>query len=54
MTKAVLDIPAYGAINVHASLLPQYRGAAPIQRAIIDGKTETGVTIMKLDVGMDT
>ena len=54
LPKAVLDIPAYGAINVHASLLPQYRGAAPIQRAIIDGKTETGVTIMKLDVGMDT
>ena len=48
------DIPAYGAINVHGSLLPEYRGAAPIQRAIIDGKKETGTTIMKLDAGMDT
>ena len=54
LPKAVLDIPTYGAINVHASLLPEYRGAAPIQRAIIDGKKKTGVTIMQLDEGMDT
>ena len=54
LPKALLDIPAYGAINVHGSLLPEYRGAAPIQRAIIDGKKETGTTIMKLDAGMDT
>ena len=54
LPKAVLDIPTYGAINVHASLLPKYRGAAPIQRAIIDREAETGVTIMQLDEGMDT
>lgn len=54
LPKAILDIPTYGAINVHASLLPKYRGAAPIQRAIIDGEKETGVTIMQLDEGMDT
>ncbi len=54
LPKEVLDIPTYGAINVHASLLPKYRGAAPIQRAIIDGEKETGVTIMQLDEGMDT
>lgn len=54
LPKAVLDIPTYGAINVHASLLPKYRGAAPIQRVIIDGEKETGVTIMQLDEGMDT
>lgn len=54
LPKAVLDIPTYGAINVHASLLPKYRGAAPIQRVIIDGEKETGVTIMQPDEGMDT
>lgn len=54
LPKEVLDIPTYGAINVHASLLPKYRGAAPIQRAIIDREEETGVTIMQLDEGMDT
>lgn len=54
LPKAVLDIPTYGAINVHASLLPKYRGAAPIQRVIIDGEKKTGVTIMQLDEGMDT
>ncbi len=54
LPKEVLAIPTYGAINVHASLLPKYRGAAPIQRAIIDGEKETGVTIMQLDEGMDT
>lgn len=50
----VLDYPKYGCINIHGSLLPEYRGAAPIQRAILDGKTETGITTMQMDVGLDT
>ncbi len=50
----VLDYPTYGCVNVHGSLLPEYRGAAPMQRAIIDGKTQTGVTTMMMDVGLDT
>jgi methionyl-tRNA formyltransferase len=50
----VLDYPKYGCVNVHGSLLPEYRGAAPMQRAIIDGKRETGVTTMMMDVGLDT
>ena len=50
----VLDYPKHGCINVHGSLLPEYRGAAPMQRAIIDGKKETGITTMKMDVGLDT
>lgn len=50
----VLDAPRYGCINVHGSLLPEYRGAAPMQRAIIDGKKITGVTTMMMDVGLDT
>lgn len=50
----VLDYPKYGCINNHASILPKYRGAAPIQRAIIDGDNETGVSVMKMDVGLDT
>ena len=50
----VLDFPKYACINAHASILPKYRGAAPIQRAIIDGDSETGVSIMKMDVGLDT
>lgn len=54
LPKAVLEIPQYGCINVHASLLPKYRGAAPINKAIIDGETETGVTTMYMDVGLDT
>ncbi len=54
LPKAVLDIPTWGAVNVHASLLPKYRGAAPIQWAIIAGEKETGVTTMRLDAGMDT
>lgn len=54
LPENILRIPKYGAINVHASLLPKYRGAAPIQRAIINGETKTGITIMKLDKGMDT
>ncbi len=54
LPQAVLEIPAHGCLNVHASLLPKYRGAAPVQWAIIRGERETGVTIMKLDAGMDT
>lgn len=54
LPKNVLDYPAYGCINVHGSLLPKYRGAAPIQRALIDGETETGVTIMYMAEGLDT
>ncbi|MBQ8393868.1 MAG: methionyl-tRNA formyltransferase [Clostridia bacterium] len=54
LPEYVLDYPKYGCINGHASILPEYRGAAPIQRAIIDGKTETGVSIQKMDVGLDT
>jgi len=52
--KALLDLPPLGCINVHASLLPKYRGGAPIHQAIIDGEEETGVTIMYMDVSMDT
>jgi len=51
---SILDIPPLGCINVHASLLPAYRGAAPIQWAIINGETRTGVTIMYMDPGLDT
>ncbi|WP_392537866.1 methionyl-tRNA formyltransferase [Legionella sp. 227] len=54
LPKAVLDIPRLGCINVHASLLPRWRGASPIQSAILHGDAETGVTIMQMDVGMDT
>lgn len=54
LPKALLDIPKFGCINVHASLLPKYRGAAPIQYSIIDGEKETGITIMYMDVGLDT
>src|SRR5512135_2875792 len=54
LPKTVLDIPKLGCFNVHASLLPKYRGAAPINWAIINGEETTGVTIMKMDVGMDT
>lgn len=54
LPKALLEIPRLGCINVHASLLPGYRGAAPINRCIIDGATETGVTTMLMDVGLDT
>ena len=50
----VLDYPQYGCINIHGSLLPEYRGAAPMQRAIIDGKPKTGITTMMMDVGLDT
>jgi methionyl-tRNA formyltransferase len=54
LPRAVLDIPIFGCINIHGSLLPRWRGAAPIQRAILAGDTKTGVTIMKMDVGLDT
>lgn len=54
LSQDVLDIPKYGVINVHASILPKYRGASPIQTAIINGDTETGVTIMKTETGLDT
>jgi len=54
LPKAVLEIPARGCLNIHASLLPRWRGAAPIQRAIEAGDAETGITIMQMDVGLDT
>ncbi|OSQ50340.1 methionyl-tRNA formyltransferase [Thalassospira alkalitolerans] len=54
LPKAILDAPKYGCLNIHASLLPRWRGAAPIQRAILAGDTRTGVTIMQMDVGLDT
>ena len=54
LPKAILDLPRFGCVNVHTSLLPKYRGAAPIQHAILNGDPETGVTIMKMDVGLDT
>ena len=54
LPKPILDAPRLGCLNVHASLLPRWRGAAPIQRAIIAGDTETGVGIMKMDEGLDT
>jgi len=54
LPETILPIPRFGCINVHASLLPKYRGAAPIQWAILNDETETGVTIMKIDAGLDT
>ncbi|MBQ3029611.1 MAG: methionyl-tRNA formyltransferase [Agathobacter sp.] len=54
LPKSILEMPKYGCINVHASLLPKYRGAAPIQWSIINGDAVTGVTIMQMDIGMDT
>ncbi|HTV41834.1 MAG TPA: methionyl-tRNA formyltransferase [Candidatus Sulfotelmatobacter sp.] len=54
LPQAILDLPRYGCLNVHTSLLPRYRGAAPIQWAIAEGETQTGATIMKMDAGMDT
>ena len=54
LPQAVLDLPARGCLNIHASLLPRWRGAAPIQRAIAAGDTETGITIMQMDAGLDT
>lgn len=54
LPKEIIELPPYGCINVHASLLPEYRGAAPIQWAVLDGKKKTGVTAMYMDVGLDT
>ncbi len=54
LPQEILDAPAYGCINVHASLLPKYRGAAPIQWSVIDGEPKTGVTTMQMDAGLDT
>lgn len=54
LPKEILDIPKYGCINVHGSLLPKYRGAAPMQWAIINGEEKTGITTMYMDIGMDT
>jgi len=54
LPQAVLDAPRHGCLNIHASLLPRWRGAAPIQRAILAGDTESGVTIMQMDAGLDT
>ena len=54
LPERVLTLPAHGCINIHASLLPRYRGAAPIQWAVINGETEAGVTTMQMDVGLDT
>ncbi|MDP2028330.1 MAG: methionyl-tRNA formyltransferase [Thiobacillus sp.] len=54
LPQAVLDLPRFGCLNIHASLLPRWRGAAPIQRAILASDTETGITIMQMDAGLDT
>lgn len=54
LPQAVLDIPRLGCVNIHASLLPRWRGAAPIQRAILSGDQETGITIMRMEAGLDT
>lgn len=54
LPQAILDAPKKGCLNIHASLLPRWRGAAPIQRAILAGDTETGITIMQMDAGLDT
>lgn len=54
LSEEILFMPRYGSLNIHGSLLPKYRGAAPIQRAIIDGEEKSGVTIMQMDLGMDT
>lgn len=54
LRKAFLDLPRHGCLNVHASILPEYRGAAPIERAVEEGRTETGITIMAIDEGLDT
>lgn len=54
LPKAVLDVPKYACLNVHGSILPKWRGAAPVQRAILNGDEKTGTTIMQMDEGMDT
>ena len=54
LPREILELPKYGCVNIHASLLPKYRGAAPIQWAVIDGEKESGITTMMMDVGLDT
>lgn len=54
LSQEILDMPKYGCLNIHASLLPKYRGASPIQSVILDGEKETGITIMQMDAGIDT
>ena len=54
LPESVINYPKYGCVNLHVSLLPKYRGAAPMQRAVMDGESETGVTIMYMDIGLDT
>lgn len=54
LSQEILDLPRYGSLNIHASLLPRYRGASPIQHVIIEGERETGITIMQMDAGIDT
>lgn len=54
LSRQILEMPRFGCVNIHASLLPKYRGAAPINQCIIDGERETGVTIMQMDAGVDT
>jgi len=54
LSREILDMPVYGCLNIHASLLPKYRGASPIQHAIIDGEERTGITVMQMDTGIDT
>ncbi|MGN0401547.1 MAG: methionyl-tRNA formyltransferase [Acetatifactor sp.] len=54
LSQEILDIPPYGCLNIHASLLPKYRGASPIQHVLIDGEEKTGITIMQMDAGIDT
>lgn len=54
LPKEILDIPRYGCLNIHASLLPRWRGAAPIERAILEGDTQTGICIMQMEEGLDT
>ena len=54
LPQSILDLPKYGCINVHGSLLPKYRGAAPINRCIMEGQSESGITIMQMEAGLDT
>ncbi len=54
LSREILEMPRFGCVNIHASLLPKYRGAAPINQCILDGERETGVTIMQMDAGIDT
>lgn len=54
LSQEILDMPKYGCVNIHASLLPKYRGASPIQHVLIEGEEKTGITIMQMDAGLDT